>query len=154
MKKKCFVAAILCEIRAAMMQLGLIYLNCVEEREEPSYLYRPLKLGKSSSSRTLPKVPEVAISDKVCQHGRQRRASLPPIIWGEKSLLPGEGKLSEFTPANYNRPSRPITVQTLSIGRRGGVAAGMKVNRLGRMLKLTCGFEGCNAMRIVRRKCN
>lgn len=111
-EKKCFVNAFLCGIRIVIIQLSSIYSNFIQERDER--LYRLLKLGESSFSWTFPKVPEVAISDKVCQHERQRWASSPPIIWGEKSfLLEEKGKLSEFTPANYNRPSRSITVQTL-----------------------------------------
>lgn len=57
-------------------------------KERWTYL-STIEIGESSSSWTFPKVPEVAISDKVCQHERQRWASSPPIIWGEKSFLLG-----------------------------------------------------------------
>jgi len=77
-------------------------------------LYRSSKLRKSSSSRTLPKVARkwlfptkfASTSDSGVQACRQSFGERKVYYWEE-------GKLSEFTSANYNRPSRSITVQTL-----------------------------------------
>jgi len=60
-----------------------------------------------------------------------------------------EGKLSEFTPANYNRPSCSITVQTFYKKTREVSREGEPIGDAERMPKLSCGFEEPNAMRII-----
>jgi len=113
-------------------------------------LYRS-KLRESSSSWTLPKVARkwlfstkfASTSDSGVQAWRQSFGERKVYCWEEE-------KLSEFTPVNYNRPSRSITVQTFY----------KKTERVSRkwrwtnwdaerMLKLSRSFEEPNAMRIL-----
>lgn len=85
---------------------------------------------------------------KVCQHERQRRVSLPPIIWGEKSLLlRGEKAVWVYTSQLQSSFTFDHCTGTL-LEEYGGNES------IWGMLKLSCGFEGCNTMKIVSCRCN
>lgn len=90
-----------------------IFKFCWENRRV-SYLYRPLKLGKSSSSWTLPESPGSGYFRQSLPARATAACKLAANHLGREKFTAGrEGKLSEFTPTNYNRPSHSITVQTL-----------------------------------------
>jgi len=111
-----FRIAILCEIRVCSYITRFNIFKFYLRKRITFYLllYRSSKLRESSSSWTLPKVVRkwlfptkfVSTSDSGVQACRQSFGERKVYYWEE-------GKLSEFTPANYNRPSRSITMQTL-----------------------------------------